>query len=160
MDSPAINSERITEVLGEPSAAVSPDLSKPNCDILNDKIKSFFDYLQKKSYMPSGQTGVHPSEVFFGIIQDLSTSLPLVTGETLDIVNLMHNQAHFFRTLSKDRIEVVKEVLSAEEDVLEHVMANFYAYYVTKNCCKNDEQVCISFNTLYEYSAFFLHCLE
>lgn len=159
LESPAITIERITEVLGESSTAVTPDLIKPDCDALNDKIKSFFDYLKKKSYVLSGQTETHPSEVFLGIIKDLSTSLPLVIGETQDIINLVHNQAHFFRALSKDRIEIVKKVLSAEEDVLEHVMANFYAYYVIENCCKNDEQVCISFKTLYEYAAFFLQTL-
>jgi len=159
MEPPAVSDERITEVLGEPSAKVSTEPSKPNCDALNDKIRSFFNYLQKKSYTSSGKTGMHSSEVFLGMIKDLSASLPLIIGETKDIFNLVHNQAHFFRTLNKDRIEMLKKILSSEEDILEHAMANFYAYYVSENCCKNDQQLCIPLKTLYEYSAFFLQTL-
>jgi hypothetical protein len=43
--------------------------------------------------------------------------------------------------------------------VLEHAMADFYIYYVSGDYCKNDDEPCVSLNTLYEYGGFFLNTL-
>jgi hypothetical protein len=78
-------------------------------------------------------------------------------GETQDLVSLMHNQAHFFRLLEKERIELVKYILNMDADVLEHAMGNFYDYYVEHGGCGGKRGGAVSLETLYEYAAFFLN---
>ena len=50
---------------------------------------------------------------------------------------------------------MVKNIFALENDVLEKAMADFYAYYVSGDCCENDKESCLSLNTLYEYAGFF-----
>jgi len=153
---PPVPDDRISEVFGKSHKNIStePDHS---CDAMEHKITAFFKYLQKNSYVDADQTEKSPSDVFFKMMQALSAHPPMIVDETRDIVNLKHNQAHFFRILRKDRIKMVRNILAAENDVLEHAMADFYTYYITGDCCKNDDEPCVSLNTLYEYAGFFIN---
>jgi hypothetical protein len=151
---PAVPEERIEEVFGTiPSE--SPAGTEPPCDLLKEEIDSFFDYLRQYDEAPDAGIGKDPRAVFNGMLLALAANPPLVVDETRDIISLKHNLAHFFRVLKKDRIEMVKNILTAEADVLEHAMANFYRYYVTSDCCDNAEESCLSIQTLYEYAGFF-----
>ncbi len=153
---PPVSDDRITEVFGKPQADISTETDH-SCNAMRNKIKSFFNYLQQNSYTGADQTEKNPSAVFLQMVRALSANPPMIVDETRDIVSLKHNLAHFYRVLRKDRIEMIKNILSAENDVLEHAMADFYIYYVTGDCCKNDDEPCVSLNTLYEYAAFFMN---
>lgn len=155
IEPPPVSDDRLTEVFGQPMADKKPeDLS---CDTMKQKISSFFNYLQNNA---DTDTAIkEPSEAFLQMVRALSAKPPMIVDETRDIVSLKHNQAHFFRVLNKDKFEMVKNFLTAENDVLEHAMADFYSYYVACDCCIGDDEPCVSLNTLYEYSAFFMNTL-
>ena len=151
---PAVPEERMEEVFGAPPAG-DPMQTDASCDLLKQKIDAFFEYLRQYADLPEDQTGKDPRAMFDEMILALSANPPLVVDETRDIISLRHNLAHFFRVLKKDRIELVKHILLAENDVLEHAMADFYRYYVVSDCCNNAEEACLSLQTLYEYAGFF-----
>jgi hypothetical protein len=155
LEPPPVSDERLTEVFGQSMTDKKPaDLS---CDAMKQKILSFFNYLQNNIDKDAGTAEEKPADAFLQMVRALSAKPPMIVDETRDIVSLKHNQAHFFRVLNKDKFEMVKNLLTAEDDVLEHAMADFYAYYVTCDCCKNDDEPCVSLNTLYEYAAFFMN---
>lgn len=157
LEPPPVSEDRLTEVFGQPMTDKKPeDLS---CDTMKQKISSFFNYLQDNIDEDAGPAEKKPSDAFLQVVRALSAKPPMIVDETRDIVSLKHNQAHFFRVLNKDKFEMVKNFLTAEHDVLEHAMADFYSYYVTCDCCKGDDEPCVSLNTLYEYSAFFMNTL-
>ncbi len=156
IEPPAVSDDRITEVFGKPQPIVSsePDHS---CDAMKNKITSFFNYLQQNSYIGVNKNEKNPSDVFLQMVRALAANPPMIVDETRDLVSLKHNLAHFYRILQKDRIEMVKNIMATENDVIEHAMADFYTYYVTGDCCKNDDEPCVSLNTLYEYAGFFMN---
>lgn len=155
LEPPQVSDDRLTEVFGQPMAEKKQE--DDSCDAMKQKISSFFNYLQNNA--DTDTIVKEPSEAFLQMVRALSAKPPMIVDETRDIVSLKHNQAHFFRVLNKDKFEMVKNFLTAENDVLEHAMADFYAYYVTCDCCKNDDEPCVSLNTLYEYAAFFMNTL-
>ncbi|MDA3895529.1 MAG: hypothetical protein PF482_05205 [Desulfobacteraceae bacterium] len=155
IEPPPVSDDRLTEVFGKPQADISMEPTEQSCDVMKQKIASFFNYLQNNP--DAGPADKNPSTAFLEVVRALSAKPPMIVDETRDIVSLKHNQAHFFRILTKDKFEMVKNFLTVEDDVLEHAMADFYNYYVTCDCCKNDDEPCVALNTLYEYAAFFMN---
>ncbi|MGM0453391.1 MAG: hypothetical protein ACQERN_09530 [Thermodesulfobacteriota bacterium] len=161
---PNISEKRMKEVFGQ-SEPIGPysTTDNPGCEELDEKLTFFFDYLDRKDLSPesgSGRAERDTAGVFDRMVSDLAANPPVVTGETRDIVSLVHNQAHFFRTLNKNRIEMVKKILATEDDILEPAMADFYAYYVRKDCCGAYDRTCMEMPVLYEYAGFFLQTLS
>ncbi|MCF8110372.1 MAG: hypothetical protein K9J85_02680 [Desulfobacteraceae bacterium] len=149
-----ISGRRLEEVFGEPVFR-DQDI---DCAVLEQQIKSFFEYLEKSKGIGSGEKGAY--EIFEEMINDLAMTPPLVSEETRNLSNLLKNRAHFFRVLGKERIKLVLAVLGFDTEVLEHAMDNFYNYFVAENCCEDYSGSCISDETLYEFAAFFLDTLS
>lgn len=155
--SPSVSDERLTEVFGSPPAGETPESEPgPSCDALNRQVASFFDYLRRNAKPGSHSENAVSLDWVAKIISDLSLSPPLVAEEIRDMESLKRNQSHFFRVLKKDRLNLVKTVLLAEKDVLEHALADCYQYYVSIGCCKPGNPDCVSLKTLYEYAGFFM----
>lgn len=150
-----VGADRMEDVFGpEPVPAKTPAADQ-TCSALKQKVDAFFNYLAPYCDTADSAAPAHPREIFNDMMLALAASPPLVVGETRDIISLKHNLAHFFRVLKKDRIELIKKILTAEADVLEPAMANFYAYYISCDCCNPSADVCFSLPTLYEYAGFF-----
>jgi hypothetical protein len=153
--------DRLQEVFGESEKETLRGLATidtPDCFRLEKQIASFFDYLDRQGFLNAASVEAGGArEVFEQMLSSAAANPPLVVGETQDIVSLMHNQAHFFRLFDENRIRLVKYILQADADVLEHAMDNFYAYYVEKGGCGAETAAELSLGTLYEYAAFFLN---
>ncbi len=149
--------DKIRQVFGEGAEVMEP-VSTPDCFLLEQQIDSFFSYLDRQGYVSAASVEAEDARtVFEQMLAAAAANPPLVIGETRDIVSLMHNQAHFFRIFNKKRIELVKRILNADTDVLEHAMRNFYAYYVQKGGCGRTQEPAASLDTFYEYAAYFLN---
>ena len=149
-----IPEERETEVFGK--TAVETELVDP-CDRLEKRIASFFDYIDKKT--PDDAT--ESRELLFQTTADLAENPPKVVGETRDLITLLRNQAHFFRILKKERIDMVRHLLKTEADVLESAMADFYAYYLSEDrCVGNNDNPLMPESAMYDYAGFFLETIS
>ncbi len=150
----AIPEERETEVFGK--TAVETEMIDP-CDLLEKRIASFFDYIDKKT--PDDAT--ESRELLFQMTADLAENPPKVVGETRDLITLLRNRAHFFRVLKKERIDMVRHLLKTEADVLESAMADFYAYYISRDrCLDNSDKPLMPASALYDYAGFFLETIS
>jgi cell division septum initiation protein DivIVA len=157
--------ERIEKVFGEPPekppVSTMAAMDTPSCYRLEKKINAFFSYLDQRGFVEAaGIDAEGARRVFEDMVAALSAKPPLIIGETQDIVSLMHNQAHFFRTLDEKRIALIKHIMQTEADVLEHAMLNFYDYYVKLGGCGGQGEAIVSLEPLYEYASFFLNTLS
>jgi hypothetical protein len=152
---------RVAEAFGETAAKEDPDdiPRGDDCHAVEQRVRSFFKYLDARDYiraagLPKGS---------YGLFQDAATRLsakpPLIAEEMRDLLHLLHNIAHFFRVLGKDRIFLVREILSREADILEPAMASFYAWHQIRGRCKMKLEGLPDLPVLYSYAGFLLQSL-
>lgn len=156
---PTVPKDRIAEAFGEDSAGFPSAQEENSLDELQRQISAFFEYLDNRDYIKAFdlETGTH--DLFNRTVQELSESLPMVTDETRDIVSLTRNIAHFYRVLGSKRIELTKAILANEADIIESVMATFFAWSTV--CERSEKRLpgCAALEVLYEYAGFFLNTL-
>lgn len=149
----SVPEERITEVFGKTAAETD---ANGQCEFLKERIESFFEYIDEKT---AGEESA--KELFFQMAAALAERPPIVIGETRDLITLLRNRAHFFRILQRERIDMVRGMLTAEKDILEAAMADFYAYYISEDRCvhENDRQF-MPMPVIYDYAGFFLETIS
>jgi hypothetical protein len=154
-----IPEEKLTEVFGEEATLMSPELENTDCEVLERQILAFFTYLDQKDYIILQKSEHGTYNTFKQMVKQLSETLPIVTGETRDIISLTRNMAHFYRALGNKRIELIKEIFKHDNDIFESIMAIFFSFYTSDKCCKEELQGCPSLGFLYEYAGFFMNTM-
>ncbi len=144
---------RITEVFGKTIAETD---TMDTCAVLEERIASFFNYIDENTASPEENA----RELFFHMMADLAEKPPIVIGETRDLITLLRNRAHFFRVLKKERIDLVRHLLQTEKDILEAAMADFYDYYGSNRCAKEEGHQLMPMPILYDYAGFFLETIS
>jgi hypothetical protein len=145
----------MVNVFGEakPLDSIKPEVV--DCKQIKGQVTAFFQYLDSKAYLIWPGNNMRAEDLFHQIARQLAAKPPVNVGEMEDIYNLMHNVTHFYSVLGKDRIDLIKEILKSESDVLEPAMAVMFAWVTTCNKGSKD----IDLNTLYQYAHFFLSTL-
>jgi hypothetical protein len=151
--------ERLSEIFGEDSGRLSFG-ENISCNDLELQVRTFIDYLSRQNYMDpyKGRKGVQ--RLIREINSSLSKSPPMLSGEMEDLISLIRNVTHLYRQLGKDRIEVVKNILKNESDIIETVIAIFYNYISSTNRCQNLIINAPSQEVLYQYAGYFLNTLS
>jgi len=151
--------EKFFEVFGNNAQPAYPERIGIKCKELERQIKSFFAYLDKQAYVAELQLDSDTLKLFRDTVARISRTLPVNIGETRDLVTLMRNMAHFYRLLGIKRIQLIKAVLAHESDIMEPVMAAFFAYFSPENACADSTFGRVPNEMLYAYSGFFLNTL-
>jgi len=155
-----ISDEKITDVFGEGAELTYPVQVKIDCKELERRITAFFEYLDKEEYITAYQPDRQTLNLFKKMVAQITGPLPIITGETRDILTLLRNMAHFYRILGKKRIKLIKTVLKNESDVMEPVLATFFAYLFKGNHCSNNIIAYLPLEVSYTYAGFFLNTLS
>ena len=137
----------------KPMAPITPEMV--DCKQITVQVVAFFQYLDSKAYLIWPGNNLRAEELFEKISKKLSTKPPVNVGEMENIYSLVRNVTHFYRVLGKDRIDLIKEILKSESDVLEPAMAVLFAWITA--CKTGPDQP--NLNTLYQYAHFFLNTL-
>ena len=111
--------EKLAEVFGEGSAISSPEHTVESCEELERQITAVFTYLDKKEYVALFNLEGGTYTLFKKTAGLLSERPPMVSGEMKDILSLTRNVAHFYRVLGEKRIELFKEVMNNESEIVE-----------------------------------------
>lgn len=153
----SIPQQKLEEVFGSESAATRQE-EPLSFEEIEQQIKAFFSYLDEQDYVRAYALKGGTYEQFKLILKNMSTTPPLITDETASLYNLYRNMAHFFRVLGKKRVNLVKDILQNEGEILESAMQTFYlwATYEAGNGEKTGQP---TLKTLYTYSGFFLNTL-
>ncbi len=153
----SIPERKLKEVFGSESAVVKE--GQPlGFEEIEQQIKAFFSYLDEQDYVQAYELKGGTYQQFQLVLKKLSARLPSITEETASLYNLYRNMAHFFRVLGKKRVNLTRDVLQNESEILESAMQTFYlwATYETGDNAITGQP---ALKTLYTYSAFFLNTL-
>jgi hypothetical protein len=137
----------------KPMDSITPE--EVDCKQITGQAVAFFKYLDSKAYLIWPGNNLRAEDLFDQISRQLTAKPPVNVGEMEDIYSLVHNVTHFYTVLGKDRIELIKEILKSESEVLEPAMAVMFAWVT--GCNTNTKQ--LDLNTLYQYAHFFLNTL-
>ena len=153
----SIPQQKLKEVFGSESTATGEE-EPLSFEEIEQQIKAFFSYLDEQDYVRAYELKGGTYEQFKLILKNMSTNPPLISDETASLYNLYRNMAHFFRVLGKKRVNLVKDILQNEGEILESAMQTFYlwATYEAGNGEKTGQP---TLKTLYTYSGFFLNTL-
>jgi hypothetical protein len=148
---------KLKEVFGSESAAVIEE-EPPEFEDIEQQIKAFFTYLDEQEYVQVYGFKGGTYEQFQVVLKQMSANLPSITDETASLYNLYRNMAHFFRILGKKRVNLVRDVLQNEGEILESAMQTFYRW-TTYNAGDISVTGQPSLQTMYAYAGFFLNTL-
>ncbi len=150
--------QRLSEIFGEKSdyLAFGDSIS---CNDLALQVRTFLNYMDRQEYMASYKQRGGSQRLISDVTQVLETSPPMLSGELEDLVRLIQNVTHFYRFLGKERLNIVKNLLKTETDIIETVMAIFYGYMTSGNRCPDKIIQFPTEDTRYRYAAYFLNTL-
>jgi len=151
--------EKLFEVFGEEAVVVSPERKEIRCEELEQQITSFFTYLDKKRYGEIYGLEEGTYDLFQQIVKRISEKPPMVTGEMKDISTLISNMAHFYRVLGRKQVELIKEIIKNESEVIETIMATIFILFTSGDRCEEIMKGPLSLKVLNEYAGFFLNTL-
>ncbi|OGP97810.1 MAG: hypothetical protein A2Z39_01530 [Deltaproteobacteria bacterium RBG_19FT_COMBO_46_9] len=152
-------SDRIENIFGKGSSALSLAERNMTFEDIENQVIAFFAYLDEKGYVEkNGLTGSAYNQYEL-MVNDLSSKIPIITGETESLTNLFSNIAHFYRVLGKERLFFVSDILKNEHDISEHAMKLFYTWYTYENDAAKRIKGRPSIKVLYDYAGFFLTTL-
>jgi hypothetical protein len=155
-----VPNQRIAEAFGEISTDVLQKDTQISEEEITRRITAFFSYLDSQEYVSAYQLEGGTSQEFQRSIKKLSSHLPLLAGETESLYTLYMNMAHFFRVLGITRINLIKDILENESDIIESIMENFYLWSTINDDSAEKEIHRPSLKMLYEYSGYFLTTLS
>jgi len=153
----SIPERKLKEVFGSDSAVVKEE-EPLGFEEIEQQIKAFFTYLDEQDYVQAYQFKGGTYQQFQLVLQKLSEKPPSITEETASLYNLYRNMAHFFRVMGKKRVNLTRDVLQNEGEILESAMQTFYRW-ATDETADKQKTGQPTLKTLYTYSSFFLNTL-
>lgn len=126
-----------------------------DCNSINKRVVNFFSYLDKREYIIEYQLENGTYSLFKNISAKLYKQKPIV-GEKNSPGDILKNTYHFYRTISKNNIILIKDIIEKEKDIAEQTMDYFYQQHIH---CANADKILPPFDALYEYAHFFLNTL-
>lgn len=123
------------------------------------QISAFFSYLDDQPYVQSyGFAG--GSYLQYQIaIKNLSSELPIITGEMQSLYTMVRNVAHFYRVMGKKRVFVTRQILQNESQIIESVMKTFYQWYTMESGQQATLAERPSPEMVYDYAGYILNTL-
>jgi hypothetical protein len=155
-----VPSEKVSEALGKlPPKKQGDQEAVSSFKDVETQVAAFFSYLDQQDYVAAYNFEGGTYYQFRQSVNLLSVKSPVVAGETDNLFRLMTNIAYFYRTLGKERVRLVNDVLRNESEIIEPVMGTFYNWFTMTPNDSPKLQGRPSFKDLYEISGFFLNTL-
>ncbi len=155
-----IPNEKLKQVFGQEATGVYPKEGEISPEKIELQVEAFFSYLDRQEYLFNFDLKAGSYQKFLGLVRKLSLNPPLVTGETESLHRFFLNLAHFYRILGKKRIDIVKEVLKNETEIIEPLMATFYLWFIQGDETGQKIKSRPSLKVLYEYSGYFMNTMS
>jgi hypothetical protein len=150
-----INFREIREILGTDKLT----FQNLNAEETERQINFFFSYLDQQPYIKEYKFIGGTRDQFNHIIDSIAAVPPIVPRETDSIYYVLKNYFYFYRILGKQRIEVIKQVLTNEPDQIEPLMYCFYVRFKEKNKITAAYDLNLSLEQAYIYACFFLETI-
>jgi hypothetical protein len=146
--------------MGDISSHIEQSLSpEDNPQYLIEEINTFYTHLDQQTYMQNFGLKESSKMHFSKLLQKLVDNPPVVIRETDDLFTLLQNTAHFFRIIGKENINILKGILSNEQNSFEKILEIFYALTYQPEYLKKEYSLSIPPDALTDYAAFFLNTM-
>ena len=145
----------LANVFGDAKPTEPIVINKADCKKITGQAVAFFQYLDSKAYLIWPGIDMRADELFEEISKQLAAQPPVNVGEMEDLYSLVRNVTHFYRILGRNRVNLIKEILNSESEIMEPAMAVMFAWITTCNY----EYDQLNLNTLFQYAHFFLNTL-
>ena len=123
------------------------------------QIKAFFSYLDEQPYIQAYDFNGGSYLQYQIAIKNLSSQLPIITGEMQSLYSMVLNVAHFYRVMGKKRVFVTRQILQNESEIIESVMKTFYQWYTIDPKGQAALAGRPSPEIMYEYAGYILNTL-
>lgn len=153
----SIPERKLKEVFG-PDTPLVKEEEPLGFEEIDQQVKAFFIYLDEQDYVQEYQFKDGTYQQFLLVLKKISANPPSITDETASLYNLYRNMAHFFRVMGKKRVNLTRDVLQNEGEILESAMQTFYLW-ATDETADKEKTGQPKLKTLYTYSGFFLNTL-
>jgi hypothetical protein len=129
------------------------------CRRVQEDLKDFFEYLNKKPYVRQIDPELDTYQWFNRILTRLSSNLPVPAGENLDPVAMANHIFYFFRNLDAKEMRLIRDVMVNEESTLEANMDLFFRWLSLGDQCPESGGFRPPPDALYSYAGFFLNTI-
>lgn len=150
---------RIEEVFGNKSSLLSLEARNLTFKEIELLVMSFFTYLDERGYIEKNKLTGSIYSQYETVENDLCASVPIGSGETESLYFLFQNATHFYRVLGKERLSLIKDIITDEFDIIEFAMKTFYMWYTYENDGGIRMKGQPSPKVMYDYAEFFLNSL-
>ena len=158
MSATPLPEKKLSKVFGGKTEYLSYD-TKVDCKAMEAQIMTFLKYLDNQPYMAAYKEKGGAKQLYRDTMRALTASPPMLTGELEDLISLIRNVTHLYRTLGRERIDIIKDVFENEADILESVLAIFYIYSLPEDRCQDKALLVPTLEAFYSYSGYFLNTL-
>lgn len=154
--------ERETLVKKQPAPAVvdagaqQPESKAATCGQLENNLHGFFSHLDGQDYIQEFGLKEKSEPYFLNLAEKLLDNPPIVSRETDNLLSILKNMAHIFRTIGKNNIVIIKTILDREREDIEDVAKAFYLLSIRPRCPDNQVTTGGDPNNYYDYAGFFL----
>ncbi|RJR35191.1 MAG: hypothetical protein C4576_25370 [Desulfobacteraceae bacterium] len=129
------------------------------CRKVQEDVKDFFKYLDKKPYVRQIDPEIDTYQWFNRIMTRLTSRLPVPAGENLDSVAMANHIFYFFRNLEPKELRLLREVMVNESSTLEANMDLFFRWLSLGESCSETGGFRAPPEALYCYAGFFLNTI-
>ena len=146
--------EKIVEVFGEEVERAYEEKTKD--EEVSLKVNNFFEYIDRKEYLPAAGINMKASDYCMTIFTRLEKKRPVLVGETKDLYALIKNITFFFRVLGEKDLKALKIILENEPEIMEQTAGMFYSWIcepVNKSIGTPSQEM------TYDYAAYFLNTI-
>ncbi len=154
---PVIPKEKLIEVFGEDLTEDSTGDKPITHEKIESQVVAFFSYLDKQDYITVYELKGGTHQQFQQAVKKLSSQTPVVIGEMESLYKLFQNMSFFYRALGKDQINLIRDILNNESEIIESAMKIFYQWFTMNQDPKKKAGDYPSLEVLYEYSSYFLN---
>jgi hypothetical protein len=156
---PVVPREKLIEIFGEESSKLLPEEKQITLDEIERQMMAFFSYLDTQEYIKDYNLEKGSYHQFRQTVDKISAKPPVVTGEKESLYTLFKNMSPFSRALGKKRINLIKDILNNESEIIESVSRNFFLWFTINNNAGDAVNGRPSLKVLYDYSGYFLNTL-
>jgi hypothetical protein len=151
--------EFFPSVFGTPPPGDNAQALPADCEHVETQLESFFNYLDSQSYMADRHIKGGSAGFFRECAARLLADPPVNIAEMQDMFRLVKNVTHFYRVLGKERLLLAKDIMAAEDRVLEPAMGLLYARIIECKRPLPGGDAPLSIDRAYDYAGYFLNTL-
>ena len=130
-----------------------------DCAKIKKNMAEFFHYLDQTEYFQHLNPKMDVYARFKGILKRSTEWPPIPAGEGTDPSIMIRNVYHLSRTLSKEDIHLIREVLRNEKGSMEINLNILFKWLNVDDHCPDPEGLRPTMEVLYQYAGFFLNTI-